>query len=212
MKVNYTWIEKNFNEFNEKYFNGALPTPHFEVCNTKSFLGQASYKGRTSGNLSYKIKISNFYDRKEKEFQNTLIHEMIHLYFYDAKKYSVHHGKEFQSMARSFDKYGWDIRTSDSSEKHTTNHIIPKRIIVKFEDATNGKVWLCAVADNKAKINNIVDFLMRNGNHYLNVEWFTTTSDKFVSLKTCHKRLGGKVVTLNDYANDYLPHLTPTKM
>lgn len=117
MYVNLNWIERNFAIMNDRFFNSCLPTPVFVVNHSDSYLGQCSYSykrsifGRHTGPISYAIRISNRYSRNEGDFLNTLLHEMIHLYFYSIGKLNVGHGKEFQEMGRSFDKYGFNIQT-----------------------------------------------------------------------------------------------------
>lgn len=102
---------------NERFFNRNLPTPTFIVNHSNSYLGQCSWKPKTTLNrrntdqLCYAIRISNRHSRNEGDFLNTLLHEMIHLYFYSIGKLNVGHGEEFQEMGRSFDKYGFNIQT-----------------------------------------------------------------------------------------------------
>lgn len=117
MYVDTNWIKRNFAIMNERFFNRNLPTPTFIVNNSNSYLGQCSWKPKTTLNrrntdqLCYAIRISNRHSRNEGDFLNTLLHEMIHLYFYSIGKLNVGHGQEFQEMGRSFDKYGFNIQT-----------------------------------------------------------------------------------------------------
>lgn len=111
MDITIEWIARNFNKFNRQYFNGQLPTPRFIVVDTRRMLGQCGAKNWRAVRPDFYIKMSNHFDRSEYQFQNTLIHEMIHLYFQSKRMWNVRHGREFQMVARSFDKYGWDIHT-----------------------------------------------------------------------------------------------------
>lgn len=117
MYVNLKWVKKNFAIMNKRFFNGSLPTPVFVVNYSAGYLGQCSYRGRGQKygkhetNQNYTIRISNRRSRNEGNYLNTLLHEMIHLYFYSIGKTKVGHGPEFQKMGRSFDKYGFEIRT-----------------------------------------------------------------------------------------------------
>lgn len=111
MDITIDWIARNFNKFNRQYFNSELPTPRFIVVDTRQMLGQCGAKNWRALRPDFYIKMSNHFDRSEYQFQNTLIHEMIHLYFQSKRMWNVRHGREFQMMARSFDKYGWDIHT-----------------------------------------------------------------------------------------------------
>ena len=96
--VMYHW----FNEFNDKYFDNELFMPTFQIKQTKTYLGKAF------GSRNH-IIISNYLDRTEKEFQNTFIHEMIHLWQW--KKYrDVNHGYTFKKKAAEINADGWHIK------------------------------------------------------------------------------------------------------
>lgn len=117
MYVDINWIERNFALMNERFFGGHLPTPKFVIDGSSQHLGQCSYTckrnrlGRRVGPMHYTISISNYYSRPEGNLLNTLLHEMIHLYFYSIGKLNVGHGPEFQEMGRRFDRYGFNIKT-----------------------------------------------------------------------------------------------------
>lgn len=115
MKVDTDWLFLRFYELNERFFNKALPTPQFDIDYSRTKLGHCycSYSLLTLAPdpSSYKITISNQYQRGEGDYLNTLLHEMIHLYFFATRRPYEGHGSGFQQMARSFDKYGFDIQT-----------------------------------------------------------------------------------------------------
>lgn len=119
MFINKSWIQRNFILLNNRFFNGTLPTPKFIVNRSTQYLGLCSYECCTNiltrrvTPVSYSITISNNHSRNEGDFLNTLLHEMIHLYFYSIGKLYVGHGWEFQQMGRRFDKYGFNIQTSN---------------------------------------------------------------------------------------------------
>lgn len=114
MLVSKEWLIENFYFLNKDYFGGKLPFPQLVIDHSSSYLGQCSMRGHArKGSKTvpfYRITISNYRDRPEGDILNTLLHEMIHLYFYQ-KNMRVGHGPEFQRMARSFDKYGFNIQT-----------------------------------------------------------------------------------------------------
>lgn len=117
MYVDINWIERNFTLMNARFFGGRLPIPRFVIDNSSKHLGQCSYTckrnrfGHRVGPMHYTIRISNYYSRPESNILNTLLHEMIHLHFYSIGKLNVGHGPEFQEMGRSFDRYGFNIKT-----------------------------------------------------------------------------------------------------
>lgn len=97
-------LNKWFKEFNTKYFNGELKAPIFSISNTKVALGDF----KPMGNLS-RIRISSFFKREIRGYQQTLIHEMIHLWQWQNKLTDRKHGYDFKRKAREINRDGWDI-------------------------------------------------------------------------------------------------------
>lgn len=101
MTITKTYLENKFNKYNNEYFGGKLIMPTFRIINTYRRLGQ--YRGRTNT-----ISISTYFDRDEKGFDQTLIHEMIHEWQWQTYRH-VDHGNTFKAKAREINRYGWDI-------------------------------------------------------------------------------------------------------
>jgi hypothetical protein len=110
MKVTKAFLTKSFKKLNVEYFNGELVEPLFKVTHKRRCLGRCE---KTKG--VYIISISTYYDRAEREVNETLLHEMIHLYIYQKgiKDTKPHHGKVFYSIADRINKQGeWDIKST----------------------------------------------------------------------------------------------------
>lgn len=127
MQIDVDWIRDHFDLYNEKYFGGELPRPMFSVCNARSRLGSLSFKWKTisSGPKSnhvrrvpynHCIRLSVYYDIPECDYQNTLLHEMIHYYISvkQLKDTSVH-GVLFHKWMDSLNSKGWNINVSEKS-------------------------------------------------------------------------------------------------
>ena len=95
MKPTLTQMSEWFDEFNTLVFSGNLPKVKITFTNTRNQLGQF-YWGPTRG---IGIKISLFYDRKEENFRNTLLHEMCHLYCYKQGWVHEGHGDKWKAIA-----------------------------------------------------------------------------------------------------------------
>ena len=115
MQVSIEWIEKWFAVFNKDYFGGKLPLPDLALSKSKTRLGSMSCKhvtrfGRTKV-YDFAIRISNYYDMTECQFQNVLLHEMIHESIAQTGvKDTAHHGVVLRGMADAMKKkYGWEI-------------------------------------------------------------------------------------------------------
>ena len=103
------WVKERYKVFNMLYFDNILPKPDegiiFIVTNSKKIksLG-SSYPTRP-----YKIRINFTYDLTEVEWEDTLLHELIHIWEF-LMGYSGGHGKTFKRKAKEINKYGWNIQ------------------------------------------------------------------------------------------------------
>lgn len=117
MKVSTEWIRNWYNYFNKIYFGGILPPegdPDIEysieflpVNKDTFYLGQCRY----NKNHHTILVLNNKYDWLiEKEWQNVLLHEMIHVW-QDIMGYKGGHGKSFKKKAKEINSFGWGITT-----------------------------------------------------------------------------------------------------
>lgn len=113
-----------FRQFNDAYFAGDLPMPRLLLSKSRTRLGTMSCK-RTKRLFKtvysdYTIRISVYYEQSEREFQSTLLHEMIHLYITSHQiPDTSSHGKVFRSVMQQINRqYGWDITVSSSMRDH----------------------------------------------------------------------------------------------
>lgn len=117
-----TW----FGQFNTDYFGGELPMPRIVLSKARTRLGtMACRRVRKLFGWAYTdftIRISVYYDCSEREYQQTLLHEMIHLYIvYKRIPDTSSHGKVFREQMRRLNGYGWHITISSSMRgKHVT--------------------------------------------------------------------------------------------
>ena len=119
MNVTTDFIRDKFKEYNQEYFEGSLNMPKFEVTHVKSYLGQYHWKYVKHTDILSEsvIRISDMFDRSEKDVCNTIIHEMIHLYIRQNKirDSRPHHGVVFKNIAARINRQGgWHIATTDS--------------------------------------------------------------------------------------------------
>ena len=108
MIVELPYIKEKFREFNEKYFRGELPAVPVVLSNAGSFLGKCEFKG------SYRLRFSVRFDLPQEEWDDIIIHEMIHLWIgVKGIKDSSAHGRVFRSIMNEFNtKYGRHISIS----------------------------------------------------------------------------------------------------
>lgn len=132
MKLTTTWMATNFARFNRKYFKDRLPTPRFIIVDSTEFLGQCTVNRSKLKRPNFCLKLSNHIKRTEYQYLCTLLHEMIHLYWFSKGELNVGHGDKFVEMALQFRKLGWNIHferdTKSKKNNGTYKRISPQPI------------------------------------------------------------------------------------
>ena len=102
--------------YNEKYFEGKLPIPQFDLLHSYRTCGYFQY---TTGGWFDKtvydpiIFMTDYYDFTEQQFVDIMVHEMIHYYLaYTGQDSRCRHGKKFKEIAERLNsQYGLHIVT-----------------------------------------------------------------------------------------------------
>lgn len=109
------WMKENYLVFNALFFENILPSEDmmiFEpVIKKVCYLGCAYNNAQhfPSKEFPFKIRLNFIYDLNEVEWQNVLLHEMIHIWEY-TMGYNGGHGKLFQRKAKEINEIGgWGI-------------------------------------------------------------------------------------------------------
>ena len=147
MNITISEIEVQFNKWNEVIFNKELPKPHFEICHTKSFLGQFQWK-KVMGEEVYKIRISTFYDRPFDYYIDTIVHEMLHFYIrYNKINDTSSHGRIWKKYAAEISaKYGLNITRTSPTGGGVSEAIIEKK---KQKKNFHETVIVCKLKDGR---------------------------------------------------------------
>ena len=123
MVANLQNMQLAFDEYNKKYFEGKLPIPMFDLLHSFRTCGyfycdyEQGWFSRTLYN--FRISMTDYYDFTPKQFEDILVHEMIHYYLaYFGIDKSFSHGREFKKMAKQLNRdYGLNItKTLDMSQ------------------------------------------------------------------------------------------------
>jgi hypothetical protein len=195
MKITIDYIEKAFEKYNNKYFKSKLPTPIFKISREKNCLGRFSVvKSSLLGTIkSMTLIVSNFYDLSERDFDDTIIHEMIHEYiFVNGIQDTNDHGIYWLAKAKEINKDGWNIRAKasfDVTPQRNGNSKTEYKILT-FEDR-NGKPFVMRCADNKVMY--FQKLIKRNGftNPCLII---SNNDDKFMRFTCCRTKMKGQYV------------------
>ena len=73
MIVTVEWMQKKFQEFNKKYWNGEIETPVFKTSRSEHLFGQAlcSIDRRRWKTYDFALKMSIYYDQTEHYLEET---------------------------------------------------------------------------------------------------------------------------------------------
>jgi hypothetical protein len=207
MTLTIQYIESAFNKYNVLYFNGLLRKPVFKITNSKNRLGTLAIKISPFGTKSHTLSVSKYYDRTEKQYDNTIIHEMIHLYISQNDIIdNGSHGRRFKAECARINKYGWDLsRTTDVSGWKLSEEA-QKRLDSKLSNATYEIiVYQMYDTDNTQFIFKVAKGKALNYYNHLKykckvvkVKYFKSNDNIFESLPTCRCRIRGRRIDKND--------------
>ena len=80
------YIQSRFDEYNARFFAGALPPVPIKLSNARTFLGKITFTKRRKwlfGEWTYSnfvLRINTRFDLPEQLIEDTILHEMIHYY------------------------------------------------------------------------------------------------------------------------------------
>lgn len=145
------YIESKFQEFNSQMFDGKLTMPPIQLSRARTFVGQCAAKKRRTllhGTklFDFRLKFSICFNLSEEEWEDTIIHEMIHYYIgVNGLKDTSAHGQIFRKMMESINKqFGRKITISHKSTPEQKEQIYnAKRVwhviaLVYFADGRKG--------------------------------------------------------------------------
>lgn len=151
MKPTIQYIEQKFKEFNTLMFGGKLTMPPIQLSNARTFVGQCAAKRRHTlfhGTQLYdfRLKFSVLFDLPECEWEDTIIHEMIHYYIgANGLKDTSSHGQLFREIMDTINKrYGRNLTITHKSTPEQKEAVISKKkvwhviALVYFADGRKG--------------------------------------------------------------------------
>jgi len=219
MIVTTSWIEKNYNKFNNELWNGMLPTIKFKTNNSRKIWGYATYR------LNYSLSkinaealiMSNYYDSPEYVKIQTLLHEMIHIADYTFNpEHFIRYGRKVS--ARTYDAHGYwfkkeakrisEISGYKITDKVTKSEInassIRKNNMKKLEVKKNNAVVCVIYGKNglnfyfKTDINyithikgEITKYPFINIGGIRKIKFYTFTNETLSTRRSCVNRLCG---------------------
>ena len=184
MQVTLEWMSYWFAKFNTDYFRGGLPQPRLALSKSKTRLGSMSCKKRVrlfrTECYGYTIRLSNYYDQTERQYQNVLLHEMIHYSIAYARiKDTSPHGTVFRGMMENLNrKYGWEVSVTTSMKVVPRAGGVPKNktYLVLALETSDGKSFLSVVNPRFARQLEEQTILVRTIKEH---HWLRTTNPYF---------------------------------
>lgn len=195
-----------FRQFNADYFGDELPVPRIALSKARTRLGTMSCR-RVRKLLrwtytDFTIRISTYYECTEREFQETLLHEMIHYYIaYKNISDTSSHGKVFrQIMQQLNNEHGWHITITSSMHNHKLTPVQRKITVANYFlvlaiELDDGGRMLTVV--NKRSIRRVYDAL-RCCRDIVNHRWYVTY-DPYFNDFTCVRSLRARRVSIDVY-------------
>lgn len=151
MKPTIEYIESKFTEFNAQMFGGKLTMPPIQLSRARTFVGQCAAKKRRtlfrgSKLYDFRLKFSICFDLDEREWEDTIIHEMIHYYIMvNGLKDTSAHGELFRRMMNDINqRFNRNLSISHKSTAEQKEEIYNARkvwhviALVHFDDGRKG--------------------------------------------------------------------------
>lgn len=133
IKITKELLTNWFADINPLYFNGELKAPNYVISNNRSRYGQ--FRPRT-----WTIEMSTAWVRSERDYYNTFLHELCHLYVRQKYgRYVQSHGYEWKEIANEITlktngRYGTIQRVGGGQDKTILRSTKAERFVV-FTDA-----------------------------------------------------------------------------
>lgn len=216
MIVTKSWIENNYNKYNNLYFGGILPNIEFKISRSKKTWGYAAYNYNLFTNkvIPFSITISNYFDSPEEVKLTTLLHEMIHIYDYTVNpthfvnngqkvKYDAH-GYWFKNeAARIYKLSGFDIQKYVTKEEKEVSQLseraaqnIENQKEVALVCVVNGSISSWFFKTNIWQAETALDVIgniswEREIGKVKSIKFYKFNDPKLAAHRSCGKRLKG---------------------
>jgi hypothetical protein len=181
------YIQSRFDEYNARFFGGALPLVPVKLSHAKGFLGKVTFTRRKQGlfsgykNENFVLRINTRIDLPEELIQDTILHEMIHYYIAvnQFKDTSVH-GRLFRrEMARINAEGNRHItishRLTDEQRAQAIVHKTRAVALVRFSDGKTG----IKVVPNQERHIRYWDKAAKRRFPVSSIDWFFSDNDYF---------------------------------
>lgn len=197
-------LQEWFDRFNVAHFGGSLPVPRLALSHSKKSLGTYRHGWKTALGVRRKtdhcIHVSTFYDRSESEYQDVLIHEMIHYYISLRNiRDDAPHGRRFREIMLRINAEGnrhIGVSTRGDTLALSASAARPRDRLILAMRTTDGGCFLSVVSPRHAmRIERIVAASSSIAEH----SWHVSSDAAFASYSVV-RTVRGRRVTLEEYS------------
>ena len=153
-------IKSKFDEFNKKYFDGAIPEIPITFSPLKSAGGKFQCVAKNNAVVpgTAKIVISSLFSRSEQSLDGVILHEMIHAFLAFSGLLKENHGPRFKSMqAKLSQASGIKIPLTDDSGMELSQSVPLKPLAVLVYKTSSGFAF--AITTQKALTPEVLETL-----------------------------------------------------
>lgn len=199
MNLTIDHLRRRFALFNGLYFGGRLPEPEFGLSRARTLLGRFSCRyerrslfGRRRA-TDFAIRVSTFYELTERDCDNILLHEMIHLYIAaGGLRDTSPHGSLFRREMQRLNAAGWSIGvTTNTRSMPVAERSARKPRIVLVMSLDDGR-WLVSVVGRGSMRR--LDALARRVPAVTGHAWYVSADPYFARFPMA-RSLRGRAVT-----------------
>ena len=195
MTITISYLNEKFDFYNNLYFGGKLRKPTFRINHSKRALG-------TFCPMYFEIEISDYYIRESKDYDNTLIHEMIHLYQCQFKTEDRRHGSVFKAECKRINRYGWNLSRIDYKEYNVNPKYNKVREssteynVCYYYEKTKDKYFIFVICDS-----NVSKYERHFKNINIKATFVKSTNKYFDSFPKCRRKFRGFYKSITEIAN-----------
>lgn len=182
MGLTINYLQRKFNEYNKRFFAGTLPPIKIKIGRSKKLFGYYHYRYNTYTNeiIEQYINISRYYEQTLKQYDETLIHEMIHYYIkYNKISDSSIHGHKFREIMNNINNSS-DFNITITGSSYGLNSKIENDKVYRIMKFTyKNKICYAKVSNNfnvhsYSNIIKDITFFRTKDNYFSN--WRTSCS------------------------------------
>lgn len=195
MELTTNFLKHKHSEYNKEYFGGCLPNVIFIIKKNKRTLGHYLHK---HFGLS-EIMISTYYDRSERDFCRTLLHEMIHQYIdFKGLKDTSMHGRYFKEYSKMLNAHGWNITAREKLPSNISTTEKHEYHVIKFREKSGSYFIFVSCSSHYNDFFQKLNQLSFSNGVYSEIEKYKTTNPIFSTFPQCRSNIRGRRITKDE--------------